>query len=245
MNQEVAAYFNKEGGNYSGAWKSVAKKRLSDLEVVLVRQAIEKARKNFDEGQIKTLDVGIGTGGISEVVLEYDVGHCGIDISQTMVSYCREKFKNNQKIKRLAVHDILNPLPDDWGRFDLVTAIRVLSYTPLWQTAIRKIYEAMTPSGVFIFTFPNRYSSMLLSMMLPGRKQLGRMTCSNRELRRTLKNIGFSECRITGLNKLLDTFYDRCNGDASASVLFAIENLLSSVFGESLFAREFYVTCKK
>jgi len=244
VDQKTADYWNKRGETYSISWQSVAKKRLSKLETDLIRRAVGLASKNSDGGRIKTLDIGVGIGRISEAVLEHEVEHHGIDISQTMIDYCGEKFKGNDKVRQLAIHDIVNPLPEGWGKFDLVTAIRVLSYTPLWRKKLRNIYEAMSPGGVLVCTFPNKYSSILVPKTFLNRELQGNeISCS--ELKKAIEKAGFSEYRIEGFSRLLDVFYDWCDSEFSANVLFGIEKVLGSVFGPNLFARLFYVTCKK
>ena len=244
VDQKTADYWNKRGETYSISWQSVAKKRLSKLETDLIRGVVGLASKSSGSGRIKTLDIGVGIGRISEVVLEYEVEHHGIDISQTMIDYCGEKFKGNDKVKQLMIHDIVNPLPEGWGKFGVVTAIRVLSYTPLWRKKLRNVYEAMSPGGVLVCTFPNKYSSILVPKMLLNRELPGNeISCS--ELKRAIEEAGFSEYRIEGFSRLLDVFYDWCDSEFSANVLFGIEKVLGSVFGPTLFARLFYVTCKK
>lgn len=244
INRKVAAYFDRRGESYSISWMSVAKKRLSELETNLIRKAIELVRENSNGERIKTLDIGVGIGRISEAILEYDVEHYGTDISQTMINYCREKFKESKKVKQFKIHDILNSLPNSWGKFDVVTAIRVLDYTPLWQKEIRNIYKAMNPGGVFIFTFSNKYSSAFLPKLLLRKKIHGCETTA-KELKEAVKNIGFSECRIQGFSRLLDTFYDWCDSKNSANILLTIEKILGLILGPTLFVRLFYVTCKK
>lgn len=244
INEKVAAYWNKRGETYARSWQSVAKKRLSRMETDLVRKALTSVGSNFKKSKIKTLDIGVGIGRISDEIIKHNVDHYGIDISKTMIRYCQKKYENNKKVKRIKIHDILNPLPKDWGKFDMVTAIRVLGYIPLWQKEIRNIYKSMNPGGVFIFTFSNKHSSVLLPKLLL-RKKIHGYEATPKELKEAVKNIGFSECRIQGFSRLLDTFYDWCDNDISANILFTIEKLLSLILGPTLFVRLFYVTCKK
>lgn len=243
-NQKTADYWNKRGETYSRSWKSVAKKRLSKLETDLVRRAIASVSKKSQGKPIKTLDIGVGIGRISEVILEHEVEHYGTDISQTMVDYCREKFKDNQKVKEFLVHDILKPLPKEWGNFDVVTAVRVLSYTPLWEEELRNIYQAMNPGGVLVFTFPNKYSSALLPKLLLKKEVEGYET-TYRELKETVKSVGFYDCQIVGFSRLLDTFYDWCNSAVFAKILFGVEKVLGLIFGPRLLVRLFYISCQK
>ena len=244
VDQKTADYWNSRGETYSISWRSVAKKRLSGLETDLIRRVVGLARRSFGGRRIKTLDIGVGIGRISEAVLDYEVEHYGIDISQTMIDYCGEKFKGNDKVKQFMIYDIANPLPEGWGKFEAVTAIRALSYTPLWREKLRNIYEAMSPGGFFVFTFPNKRSSILLPMVLLDRELSGNEITYG-ELKEAIENIGFSEYQITGFTRLLDVFYDWCDGELSTNILFAIERVLGLILGPTLFARLFYVACKK
>lgn len=243
-NQKTKEYWNKRGETYSRSWQSVAKKRLSKWETDLVRWAVESASKKFSGRPIRTLDIGVGTGRISEAVLGGDVEHYGIDISQTMVGFCREKFKDNSKVKQLAVHSVLDPLPKNWGKFDVVTAIRVLSYAPEWEKELRHIYEALNPGGVLVFTFPNKYSSALLPKIFLKKETPGYDTALG-ELKKTVERVGFSDCKIVGFSRLLDTFYDWCDSEVSANILLTIEKFLGLILGPTLFVRLFYVSCRK
>lgn len=243
-NDRTVNYWNNQGSVYNRAWQSVAKKQLSILEKNLVRNAINLARK--DDTVLRTLDVGIGTGRISETVLRFSVNHFGIDISQTMVDYCLRKFKNNKKVKKIAVYDIFNSVPKSWGAFDFVSAIRVLSYTSSWQRKLNNIYRSMAPGGIFIFSFPNKYSSMFLSRLV-HRKNMKTpyYDISKQALEKATKEAGFSEYKINGLYRLLDVFYDRSNGKAVVKILFFIERVFDFILGKTFFTRIFYVVCKK
>lgn len=245
INKKVANYWNKRGETYSKSWHSLAKKRLSNLETDLIEKVIrlrEDDNRNKKD-KLKTLDIGIGTGRITEVILKHNTVHYATDISKTMVKYCREKFKNNSKIREIIVHDVLTPLPRKWGKFDVITAIRVLSYSSKWQEELNNLYQVLKPGGFLIFTFPNKYSSVFISHL--KRRSIDGCEISIRELRNALRKIGFSSWNIVGFNRLFDSFYDLCDSKTSADILFMIEKMLSFIFGKTLFVRLFYVTCKK
>lgn len=241
---KAADYWNKRGATYSSAWQSKAKQRLSKLETGLIRRAIDSRQEDVGGEKLKTLDIGAGTGRISAAVLECDVEHYGTDISQTMVGLCRERFAGNPKVKEFRVHNILGPLPKEWGSFDLVTAMRVLSYTPEWREELKNIYEALNPGGILVCTFPNRHSSILLPRLLLQRELPGNEV-TYRELKDALHEVGFSQVKIVGFSRLLDTFYDWCDSRISSGVLLGVEKFLGLLFGPTLFVRLFYVVCKK
>lgn len=241
--KKVADYWNMRGNTYNRSWASIAKKRLSQMETNLVSDAIKEVQKSKD-GPVKTLDIGVAVGRISEEILKHRVELNGTDISQTMVEICQEKFKGNNKVKGFKIHDIINPIPVDWGKFDVVTAIRVISYSPQWQKELRNIYDAMNPGGLLVFTFPNRYSSHLVSTKLRKVKLEG-CTVSLSEIKKAVQDIGFKNIRITGYSRLLDSFYDWADNTFSSNTLFLVEKILEKIFGQTLFVRLFYVICQK
>ncbi len=244
INQKTARYFDEWGEDYSKAWESVARRRLSDFETGLVRRTIEWELERSNGRSIRTLDVGVGTGRITEVFLNYNVEHYGIDVSSVMIARCQEKFGNSEKIKRLQVYDIVNPLSGDWGEFEVISAIRVLPYTSQWQKALKNIYRALKPGGVLVFNFPNKYSSTTISKIVVGDKDQS-YGSSYGELKQVLTEIGFSKIEITGFARLLDVFYARCDGKVSADILLAVEDFLRKVLGPTLFARLLYFTCER
>ncbi len=241
--KKIADYWNMRGETYSRSWQSLAKKRLSLMETDLVTNVI----KNLSAGKkrpIRVLDIGIAIGRISEQILKCNVELYGTDISETMIKICQEKFRGNKEVKKFALHDVHNPIPSGWGTFDVVTAFRVIAYSPQWKKELRNIFDAMRPNGTFIFTFPNRYSSHWLSTHIIRRKLDG-VTASLNELKKALYEAGFSHIQITGYSRLLDSFYDWADTKISSDMLFSFERLLEKLLGPTLFVRLFYIICQK
>jgi len=246
INQDVANYFDQTGAAYSNAWVPVAKQRLSSLELSLVNKSVDISQAANPGVALKALDIGVGNGRIGEVLLGRGLNYYGIDISQTMVDFCNKKFAGNSNLKQIIVHDIINPLPADWNNFNLVTAVRVLSYSSLWQDTLENIYQAMVKNGVLFFTFPNTYSTMWITKIFKRNKHVGTyQSVSYKQIVKLLQKIGFSDIQINGLNKLLDTLYDKCDSKWSAGLLFLVEKILRLILGGKFLTREFYIICKK
>ena len=217
-----------------------------NMKTGLFKNAYKSIITTSNKNPVKVLDIGIAIGRISDVILKYDVSLYCTDISETMIRLCENKYKGNSKVKKFKIHDVRTPLPNTWGKFDIVTAYRVLSYNPVSQlhNQLININKSMNKGGLLIFTFSNKYSSTLLPKIIYRKYRLGYDTSYN-EIKKIVKNAGFSECYITGFSRLIDTLYDRCNDKRSADILFGIEKLLGAILGPTLFARLFYITCKK
>lgn len=243
---KVAHYWNMRGSTYSRSWQSLAKKRMSKMETEFVHKAIATLKNKSKKDPIKVLDIGIAIGRISDEILKHNVELYGTDISKTMIDFCRRKYVNNKKVKKIQIHDIQIPLPKNLGEFDLVTAYRVLSYNPVSNLPrqLTNIYNAMNVGGKFIFTFPNRYSTMFIPKLLSKESRLG-YELDYKTLVSLIENAGFSEYQIVGFTRLLDTFYDRSNSKIATNILFGIEKIFSIIFGKRLFVRMFYIACIK
>lgn len=240
---KVARYWDKRGATYDRSWQSVAKKRLSRMETDLAREAIASFESASNRLPVKVLDIGVAIGRICDEILKHTVALYGTDISKTMVQYCQKKYARNKKARQFKLHDVHNPLPKEWGKFDVVTAYRVLAYTHGLPKELSNIYRALKPGGILVFSCPNKYSSVFLPKLL-HKGRLG-YEVGYSELKAAIEDSGFSDYKIVGYSRLLDTFYDRSNSELSANILFGIEKLLSLILGPRLFVRLFYVTCKK
>ena len=113
IDNPVTTYWNNRGETYSKSWQSVAKKRFSQMETGLVKNVLSSLSRKFKKKPIKTLDIGIAIGRITDEIIDYNVIHYATDISQTMIQFSEEKYKANKKVKQLKIHDIHNPLPKD------------------------------------------------------------------------------------------------------------------------------------
>jgi len=244
-NKPVKNFYDRCGEGYSRAWASLSKKYIDRFETKLIRKAVEKATKSKGDKRIKVLDVGIGTGRIASVLLKDNVKYYGVDISEKMIKICKKRFKGNKKIKALTVWDIASSFPNEFGRFDLITAVRSLYYTNAWRKTISQARARLNPGGIFFFTFPNRYSTSLLPRLLFKKRGVKSYQTKYSELEDVIKKAGFSDYEIRGYAKLPDTLYDFCNGNYSTTILILFENILRFSLGETFLARMFYVTCKK
>lgn len=240
----VAKYWDKRGGTYDRSWQSFAKKKLSQLETDILEKAIDDIEYSKSKKSIKVLDIGIAIGRICDSILKHNVQLYGTDVSQTMVDYCRKKYKNNKKVKELRLHDIHRPLPKSWGKFDVVSAYRVLAYTPHLKKELTIIYNSMNKGGRLIFTYPNKYSSALIPKLIYSKDRMGNEMTEG-EIRKIASRVGFSSCQIGGFSRLLDTFYDLADNKITTNLLYGVENILQIILGRTLFVRLFYVTCVK
>ncbi len=99
----------------------------------------------------RVLDVGCGTGWLSEVIRE--CGRCavGVDGSARLLEMGRSQFPELELIE----HDLTTGLPALDGRFDVVLAQMVLMDFDPTDPVILAIAEVLRPGGVFVLTLPH------------------------------------------------------------------------------------------
>jgi SAM-dependent methyltransferase len=226
-------YWRAIGDRYQDSWKSAAKRGLSEKEVGFINR--------FMPTNAITLDIGIGNGRILKNYLASKKTNAiyGIDYAEAMVDYCKKKFKTNKKIKRICMCDVSKQELPFKKKFDTITAIRVLKYNRNWKKTIKKISDSLKPSGILIFSMPNKYSINYLA-----RPNTDIYWTTESEIRKICIANGLTILEIATFTKLPDFLYDTSNDDFSAHLISLTECSLSLVLGNN-FGRFFFVAVKK
>src|SRR5262245_41418507 len=100
----------------------------------------------------RVLDLGTGDGHLLAAIgRRYpDAGGVGLDLSPEMVAAARERFAGVEQVS-FQVHDLMEPLPDGLGEFDLVVSALAIHHLP--DERKRSLYgEALgllRPGGAF------------------------------------------------------------------------------------------------
>ena len=107
----------------------------------------------------RILDLGCGTGVISENLLQRGFIVTGIDSSEAILDSTRENGKKSRfewNALFLSGKTEQSDLPDD--SFDAVMAVGVLAYVKWDRWALQEMYRVLKPGGFLIVTVPNRIS---------------------------------------------------------------------------------------
>ncbi len=96
---------------------------------------------------IRWLDIGCGTGALSEAILQYtEPGFVrGIDLSEGFVQYCREQFSGQHA--SFDVGDAL-ALPVETGAFDAAVSGLVHNFLPQNDQALAEMKRVVRPGGM-------------------------------------------------------------------------------------------------
>lgn len=98
----------------------------------------------------RVLDVGCGSGELSEWLVDHGGAVTAFDVSPDMVRICRERLGDRA---RVLVADISEPLSfAATGEFDLVVASLVLHYVRDWEAALLELRRVLTSNGALVFS---------------------------------------------------------------------------------------------
>ncbi len=97
---------------------------------------------------MKVLDLGAGTGAVSEYILqkyESDMELIALDISSSMLEHI-----HNPNIKKCLANAVEIPFEDSY--FDLIVSRQCLHFVENINVAANEIYRVMKPGGIFVIS---------------------------------------------------------------------------------------------
>lgn len=234
-------YWNKWNLRYSDVWKSYGRMKMSAKELTFIKNYLDLSR-------VDILDIGVGNGRILAEIIKSsstDSQIYGVDISESMVEICQDKFKSDPKIKQISVCDLsVEPIPFN-PSFDLVTMIRVLKYNQNWPDIISKVINSLGHGGVFIFTMPNKFSISILSgdRFSDNNTPIQHGSISQMREISEINNVKLIEVR--GFSKLPNFLYHLSNNHYFVNILLSLEFLLEKILGKAFLGRELFYVIKR
>lgn len=238
MSKVVKKQFNAMATSYDKS----AFNRSRGLELVdsLEKSFVERVLRKNNREEIY-IDLGIGTGRFSEILLKKGKKVKGLDFSKEMIEVARRKLKAFLKSGEIGfeLHDLNKPLPYSDNTFDGAVCIRVIKYVKHWGKLIGEINRVLKPEGVLILEISNRYSVQSISSLYTNY-----FTFSPGYVELILKENGFRiENKGYGF-KLPLFFYSKTNSKSMLKRIQLIEDLLSNLLG-SFLSRNIIYYCQK
>jgi len=140
----------------------------------LVLDELELVLAGLPKGS-KVLDVGCGTGHLTNWIKEKGYDTCGIEPSNEMYNYARKNFPDIE-IKKAISSNI--PYPDD--SFDLVVSFEVLRYLDDMENrkTYHEFHRVLKPGGVFFVTQVNMFSADLYYFFHKTKSVISKITNS-------------------------------------------------------------------
>ena len=104
------------------------------------------------EAARRVLDLGCGDGEVIGRIVAANPGVEGIacDFSEEMLGRARERFADTPSVS-VVTHDLDDPLPADWGEFDLVVSAFAIHHVvdERKRALYREVFDALRPGGMF------------------------------------------------------------------------------------------------
>jgi tRNA (cmo5U34)-methyltransferase len=109
--------------------------------------------EHLARGEVKrVLDLGTGDGRMIAVLRESrpHIAAVGLDLSPQLLAEARQRFESSEDI-RIEEHDLMQPLADDLGRFDLVISALAINHLPdsRKRELFAEVFELLQPGGSF------------------------------------------------------------------------------------------------
>lgn len=100
----------------------------------------------------KVLNIGVGAGGLEEILYKKNAYVFSLDPSDGAISFVRERFAMEQRAK-IGKSDCI-PWDDDF--FDVVIMSEVLEHLDIieYSKTLRDVFRVLLPGGKFVFTVP-------------------------------------------------------------------------------------------
>jgi cyclopropane fatty-acyl-phospholipid synthase-like methyltransferase len=100
----------------------------------------------------RVLDLGTGDGHLIDLLLaRWPAARVqGLDLSDAMLATARERFADRPAV-RLEAHDLMRPLPERVGRFDVVVSALAIHHLPdsRKRELFAEVYRLLPEGGVF------------------------------------------------------------------------------------------------
>jgi ubiquinone/menaquinone biosynthesis C-methylase UbiE len=121
----------------------------------LVLQDLEEILNSLPRNA-KVLDIGSGTGHLTNWIAGKNLDVVGMEPSVNMIGFARQNFP---QIK--FVEGISSALPFEESQFDLIIAFEVFRYLDKSENkkSFAEVYKVLKPGGTFFFTQVNKYAT--------------------------------------------------------------------------------------
>lgn len=234
-NKKISLFFNKISKNYdeTAFEQSLGTKYLSELDTKFVLENISKRMSGK-----KVLDIGIGTGRISKLLIERGAIVYGVDISRKMIEQAKKKLK--EKPINFKIADVGRKIPYPDNKFDYVVCIRVLKYIPNWRNTIKEVSRILKKDGIFIFDISNLYSVVSFAL-----KNSNYFVFKYNEVKRVLESEGFQIINVEAGSRFPFPLYKRVNNMFILNILKSFEWLLNKILPKTILSRNILISCKK
>lgn len=231
--EDTKIFFNRFSSNYDNEsfYRTRGTEFCSKIELEFIKTNLLNIKSK------NVLDVGVGTGRISSILLKKGAKVIGIDASPKMIEQAKRKLHNSMKF---IIYDIAKNLPFQNNTFSAIICIRVLKYIPTWRFVIKEFKRVIKKDGTLIIEISNKFS--IASLNIGDTKYF---LFNPFEFEKVLKENGFKiEKHEAGL-RLPFPLYGKINNNSIIKILTYMEKSLNIILPYWFLSRNIFYICKK
>ena len=137
---------------------------------------------------LKVVDLGVGSGRNTELILNLGKKVVGLDFSEEMLRHTEQRLSERVMRKELELKkaNLNQKLDFSEAEFDAAICVRVIKYVTTWPELVKEVHRIVRPGGVFVVDIANMYSVQYFSQFLDSYK-----TFNPARFRHVLKSAGF------------------------------------------------------
>lgn len=152
---ELSEKYNEAAPNWH---QSIERMGFIDAYRSMFSQLLAGGQSIGSSGRLSILDVGIGTGGLSQALIEQEprpIDLTGVDISAQMLALTKSNIGGRLRSLRL-LHQNIQRLQIEENRFDLVMGAHVLEHLPDMRQGLREMVRVAKPGAPVLLVVTRR-----------------------------------------------------------------------------------------
>ncbi len=173
------------------------------------------------------LEVGCSLGQMTVLLASRFDSVVAVDLSPNCIEMCGEKFaKYNINNVRFVVDDAETLDSIEKNGFDAAFSFSAIRYCSDVQKAVTAIYDRLTPGGVAVIDFPNKYSPWhtLVKKSIGLENHINDHLFTRPDVRRMFENAGFKDVKMVNM-----LFIPRALPDRYVPVFKVVNEILERI----------------
>jgi len=240
--KRIDEFFDKEAAEYEKKilLESAGKRYVSEIEKKIIDRWFVKEKK--------VLDVGVGTGRFSKILISKGIKVTGLDISRKMLEEARKRIGRRVKL----VYGNAENMKFKDAEFDGLVCMRVFKYFDNPERALSEFNRVCKRGALIVFEIANKNSYQgifkFFSKIFRTKKLRYIDTIKLADFKKVKKSLDKNNIKIISIEKTIRIpyfIYGFVNNYFLLSVMKNFEKILDLFLGKVFLSRDIVLICKK